>query len=329
MAPPVLVLGGGNALGAYHAGAWAVLENEGVIPAWIVGTSIGAVTAAIIAGNAPGNRQGALSRFWNIGSSADAMSFFLPSRLRQPAKYAQALSSKIFGRPSLFTMRLPNFGRGDPHASVFDTEPMRDLLTKLIDFDRLNGGDIRLTMGAIDLGSGEEVVFDTTRMRVQLDHVMASAALIPDFPPVEVDGRLLVDGGLAANLPIHVALDEQQHLQQEERLTCFAVDLFPLAAPLPRGVLQASQRQSDLIFASQTRRALQALSRHWRGREPGADLFLMAYEALEQETAVKGFDFTPASLDHRTTAGQLDMRDLVRRWRQGTTTCPGLTIHTS
>jgi hypothetical protein len=102
-----------------------------------------------------------------------------------------------------------------------------------------------------------------------------------------------------------------------------------LVSPLPRGFLQAAQRQSDLIFASQTRRTLQALSRQWSGREPGADLFLIAYEALEQETAIKGFDFTPGSLDHRMTAGQNDMRDLVRRWRQGTSTCPGLTIHTA
>jgi NTE family protein len=323
--PSILVLGGGNALGAYHAGAWSALEERGIIPDWVVGTSIGAVTAAIIAGTAPDRRDEALRRFWHRASAFDATGF-LPGPLRLPMQYAHALASKLLGRLPLFTLRPPDPSGGDERPSMFDPGPMRRLLAELIDFDLLNGGEMRVTVVATDLASGEEVVFDTGTDRIGLDHVMASAALIPDLPPVEVDGRLLVDGGLRANLPLHLVLEELLTSERDRRSGCLAVDLFPLSAPLPRGVLQAAQRQSDLMFASQTGWTLRNASRAWAGRAPGVDVLLMAYQAIADETALKSFDFSAGSLERRRDAGHRDMRRLIDLWSQRETAGQGLRI---
>ena len=328
MKPSILVLSGGNALGAYHAGAWSALEEQGVIPDWVVGTSIGAVTAAMIAGNAPGHRHGALRRFWREASAFDATGL-LPTPLRLPMQYAHALASKLLGRLPLFTLRPPDPSGSDERASMFDPGPMRHLLAELIDFDLLNSGVMRVTVVATDLATGEEVVFDTRTHRIGLDHIMASAALIPDLPPVEVDGRLLVDGGLRANLPLHLVLEELLTHEDCRPFACLAVDLFPMSAPLPRGVLQAAQRQSDLMFASQTGWTLRNASRAWVGHTPGIDVLLMAYQAMAAETALKSFDFSAGSLERRTAAGHRDMRRLIDLWDQRETAGSGLRIITA
>jgi NTE family protein len=336
-AAPVLVLSGGNALGAYHAGAWAALEAAGVVPGWVVGASVGAITGAIIAGNPPTARGAALQRFWSAASTFDfsaasllpyGLPYGLPQGLlqglRQPLQYAQALSSRVFGRAALFSLRPPDLSGSDTRPSLFDLRPMRQLLAELVDFARLNSGALRLTVLALDLASGAEVAFDTAREPLGMDHVIASASLIPDFPPVAIGGRLLVDGGLAANLPLHLVLQEPP---PPERLTCFAVDLFPQAAALPVGVLQAAQRQSDLIFASQTARTLRWMQQAWQGRVPGADVFYLAYQGMAQETAIKGFDFSAGTILRRRQAGQADMARQIAAWRAAPSAGPGLQVH--
>ena len=325
--PPsiALVLAGGNALGAYHAGVWRALEDEGVIPGWVAGVSMGAAMAALIAGSPPGRRADALDRFWAQASAFDAATY-LPPLLRQPLQYGQAVASRLLGRPPLFNLRPPDVSGSEARPGIFDTSPMRRLLTEMVDLHSLNDGAIRLSVAAIDLATGQEVVWDTSRQRLEIDHIMASAALIPDFQPVSIAGRLFVDGGLAANLPLHLVLEQALAERSPAPLTCFAADLFPLAAPLPRGLLQAAQRQSDLIFASQTRRTLAASSAAWAGREPGAQLCLAAYHALEEETAIKGFDFSSGSVERRRTAGLRDMQQLLRAWRAGGQTQPGLSV---
>ena len=196
-----------------------------------------------------------------------------------------------------------------------------------MDFDRLNEGELRVTITAVELRSGEEVMFDNRSMRLELDHVMAGAALIPDFPPVEIDGRLHVDGGLSANLPIHLPLAECLATPDRERLTCFAVDLFALSAPLPMGIVQAAQRQSDLIFASQTSRTYRAMSQLWSGAEPGADVFHVSYLSPDDETAMKGFDFSAGILERRRATGRIDMGAAIDLWRASRAPVAGLTIH--
>ncbi len=324
MTAPVLVLSGGNALGAYQAGVWSALEAAEVTPGWLVGTSIGAINAAIIAGNPAGRRLAALQRFWNEAAAFDATAT-LPQTVRAPAQYAQALSSRLLGRPVLFTPRPPEFGSPTPRSSLYDTSPMHRLLSQLVDVERLNSGTPRLSVLAVDLESGDQVVFDTLRKPIDLYHIMASAALIPDFPAIQIGGRLLVDGGFAANLPIHLALEEG--LQGDERMTCFAADLFPLAAAPPSGLLQLVQRQSDLVFAIQTERALQSMSRAWAGRQPGADVVLMRYAAAEAETALKSFDFSAGTLTRRQQAGARDMARGLQLWQRRQDDKSGLTVH--
>ncbi len=328
MRGPALVLSGGNALGAYHAGAWRALDAAGISPGWIVGTSIGAVMAVIIAGNPPERRSDAVAAFWERASVPDAGAAMLPAPLRAPIQYGQALLSRVFGRVPLFTLRAPDMSGSEPRPGMFDVTPMRTLLSELVDFDRVNGGDIRVSVVAVDLATGQEAVFDTMTAPIGLDHVMASTALIPDFPPVEVDGRLLVDGGLSSNLPVHVVFDELAAAGMDEPLACFAVDLFPALAPLPRGMLKAAQRQTDLLFASQTVRALDQLQRRWAGRQPGAAVFHIAYEAVDEETALKGFDFGSGSIARRVARGRRDMERLIDVFRTAEPSASGLAIRT-
>ncbi|MBW4022864.1 MAG: patatin-like phospholipase family protein [Proteobacteria bacterium] len=324
--PPILVLSGGNALGAYHAGAWTALEAEGIEPGWVAGTSIGAVTAAIIAGNAPGRRNAALRRFWDRAAALDGFQNLFPQPMRRPLQYAQALTSRLMGRPGLFTLRPPDLTGADARPGLFDAAAMKRLIAELVDFERVNTGPMRLTVVATDLASGEERVFDTRSGAVGIDHIMASTALIPDFPPVEIEARPLVDGGFSANLPVGLVLDET-FSHRADRLTVFAVDLFPSAAPLPRGLGEAAQRQNDLLFASQTRIALTSRETMWRGHEPGGDVMMLAYEALSEETALKGYDFAAGTLARRWAEGDRDMRAQVAVWHGLARNAPGLTLH--
>jgi NTE family protein len=324
---PALVLSGGNALGAYHAGAWMALEAAGVEPGWISGASVGAVTAAIIAGTVPGQRGQALRRFWDQAASFRGVDAFVPEVFRRPLQMTEALSSRIFGSPGLFSLRAPDLTGADRRPGLFDAGAMRRLLADLIDFGRLDGGPTRLSVMTVDLATGEEHIFDSAEGPIALDHIMASAALLPDFPPVEVAGRLLVDGGLSANMPVDVVLNAALRRVTEERLAIFAVDLFPSAAPLPLGYAQASQRQSDLIFASQSKKMLKAQAALWRDHQPGGDVLLLAYEALQDETPLKAFDFSSHSLVRRWDAGMRDMQAQLAIWRALSHDTPGLTIH--
>jgi NTE family protein len=312
---PALVLSGGNALGAYHLGAWRALGAAGLEPGWIAGTSIGAVTAAIIAGNPPERRTVALEQFWSRAATFDGGAALLPATMRAPFQYLQAAASRLLGRASLFTLRAPDLSGQRP--GLFDATPMRGLLNELVDFDRLNGGGIRVSILAVDLETGDEVAFDTQRERLSVDHIMASAAFIPDFPAVEIDGRMLVDGGLAANLPLHLVLGDPA-TGSVPPPACFAVDLFPSQAPLPRSILQGLQRQTDLLFASQSKRTIAHLHDAWGGRAGGCRVFYVGYQALAEEVALKGFDFSHSSLRRRAQQGEDAMARQIEVWR----TCP-------
>ena len=318
-------MSGGNALGAYHAGAWSALEAAGIEPYWVAGASIGAIMAAIVAGNAPGKRIAAFRRFWDQAASFDPAAG-LPEAAHRPMQYLNALSSRLLGRPGLFTLRPPDLTGTDRRPGLFDTGAMLRLSPEVIDFTRLNDGPMRFSVTAVDLATGDQVVFDNRSSRIGPEHLLASAALPPDFPPLEIDGHLLVDGGLAANLPADVILADALADGSEERLTLFAVDLFASNAPLPRGLAQAAQRLGDLVFAGQSKRTLNAWVRIWGDRAPGAEVVYAAYQALEAETPLKGFDFSTGSLDRRWTAGEEDMRAKIVEWREAPGAVPGLTI---
>ncbi len=314
-----LVLGGGSALGAYHGGVVSAMEAAGVEPDWLAGSSIGAVMAALVAGNPPGRRTAAVREFWRRSASPDGLASWVPDAWRKAVHLSSALETRLLGRPALYHLRAPEFSlipqrpgvAEDP--GVYDAAPMRRLLEELVDFDLLNAGPVRVSVMTVDLASGQEAPFDTARERLGVEHIMASAALTPAFPAVRIGGRAYVDGSLAANVPVDLVLQKAP----AEPLACFTADPFPLAAPHPRSLGDAAERQPDLLFASQTERTLRAARRAWalHGGAAPAAVYRMNYASQPGETAMKVFDFSQSSLDRRWRQGERDMQDALRTWR--------------
>jgi len=320
-----LVLGGGNALGAYHGGVIEALEVAGVEPGWVAGSSIGSVMAALVAGNPPGRRAGAAREFWRRGASLDGVASWVPESWRKPIHAVSALQARALGRPSFYHLRLSQLLGVETNPGLYDATPMRRTLEGLIDLDLMNAGPVRLSVMTVDLESGLETAFDTARERLTLDHIMASTALIPDFPAVEIGGRAYVDGGLASNVPADLVLQEPH----EVPLSCFTVDPLPRAAPRPHRLGDASQRQTDLIFACQTERTLRAMRQLWQARDGNAPdaVYRLNYPAQPGETALKGFDFSQSSLDRRWQQGRSGMDAALGLWRSQPPTAPGLAVH--
>jgi len=252
---PVLVLQGGGALGAYQAGVFEALETAGYDPAWVAGISIGAVNAAIIAGNPPERRIERLRAFWDKASS----------RMPFPAPFADGWGRRIFneaaagiialtGIPGFFAPRLtpPWLALpGSPEAiSMYDTSPLRETLLELVDFDLLNNGPMRFSVGAVNVLSGNFTYFDNRERLIGPEHVMASGALPPGFPAVIIDGEPYWDGGIVSNTPLQYVLDERKGA---EPLLVFQVDLFSARGMMPRTLAEATQREKEIRFSSRTR----------------------------------------------------------------------------
>ncbi|MDO9706805.1 patatin-like phospholipase family protein [Paracraurococcus lichenis] len=344
-----LVLAGGIALGAFEAGACAALEEAGGPPiGWVAGSSAGAVAAALIAGNPPGRRAARLREFWK-GVAADptpATTFWFgqpppEGPWRQAYNQAAVMQSLLVGRPGLYRPRLmpaPRIGRV---PALYDLEPLLERLRDLVDFDRLNDGSMRVTVAATDVVSGERVVFDTGRGdRIGPEHIVASCALLPLFAPIELEGRLLADGGLSSNVPLDLVLDEPG----EGELECFVVELFAPAGSRPRTLAASASRAGDLAFGNQTRRILEGRVREHRLRalvaelaehlpeavrhDPevaerlheaaegahGAVVVMLGYRAALGEAGLgKAFDFSEATLRDRWRAGEERMREALAR----------------
>lgn len=315
--PVVLVLGGGNALGSYLAGAYEHLQGKGIEPRWIVGASIGAITGAIIAGNAPEERVPRLKEFWE---QAKIHSGFAPrhgSSFRHAYNEAHTAFALLMGRPGLFGHRFPGLLSMLPwmpsDVALYDHRPMRQTLERLIDFGRLNAGDIRFTAVCVDIETGEEVLLDTAREEITPDHLLATSAIAPVFPPVEIGGRFLCDPGFTNNMPMDVALVTPP----EDDTLCIAVELISLKASRPSSLDSSLERANDLILGSASRRSIEALQReyalHERIAPDGAKVTLLhlAYQSGSDERAGKAFDFSPASLQDRWASGLRDMENAL------------------
>ena len=310
--PPgvVLVLGGGNALGAYHAGVHEAMAARGLRPDQIVGASVGALTGAILAGNPPERRLERLRQYWDAATQAS----FWPTppdgtRLRELYNVAHILNATAFGRPGIYRHRFPGAWSALPwmpdDVAIYDQAPLRGTLERLIDFDLLNRAETRLSFNCVDVETGEEVWFDNTRDRIGPRHLLAGVALMPLFRPVEIDGRLLCDPGLANNLPVDRALaDPPGH-----DLVCLASDLHSIRGRRPGCLDAVVQRTGDIVFASQGHRNIAALRREyalrqrWEPDGPSVTLVHLVYEAPEPELAGKLFDFSPGSIRDRWAAG--------------------------
>jgi NTE family protein len=277
-----------------------------------VGASIGAVTAAIIAGNAPEDRAAKLRTFWDEATQATGPS---PTGLLKPRQVYNGLHAILAlagGRPTIFGHRFPGLWSALPwvpnDVALFDNKPLLRTLERLVDFERLNRGGTRLTVGCVDIETGEEVYFDTARQEVRPEHILASTAILPAFPPVEIGGRVLCDAGYTNNLPLNPLFETEPGRD----LLCIASDLFSLRAPRPASLDAVLERANDLIFASPPRRAIAGLRREYALRErldpagPAVTLLHLVYQAGAEELAAKSFDFSPSSISDRWTAGVRD-----------------------
>ncbi|WP_458094635.1 patatin-like phospholipase family protein [Roseomonas sp. WA12] len=357
-----LLLSGGIALGAYEAGVYAALaEAGGPLPDWLLGASAGAINAAIIAGNPPEQRVAQLRRFWDSTAHDPTpwTSFWLgppPASGAWRSHYNQlaALQSLLLGRPGLFAPRRPGAGEA---PALFDLEPLRRRLPDCTDFERINHPSApRLTVVATDVVAGERVVFDTAHgARIGPDHVLASSALLPVFAPVEVEGRLLADGGFSSNLPLDLVLDEPE---KGERL-CILVELFARRGSVPRSLGASIARAGDLGFGNQTRRILDGCAREFRmrdvvrrlgehlppalredsevapllaeGGERALTVLLLGYRAaLDEAGPGKAFDFSEATVAERWQSGLETARKglaLLGGAEPGSPLAPGLVLH--
>lgn len=259
-----LVLQGGGALGAYQAGVFQAMAERGLEPEWVVGTSIGAVNAALIAGNAAEDRVPKLREFWRRVAQRDPVDMrLMPDLVRRANTWLATMEATMEGIPGFFKPRPLNpFAAGMPVeaelASFYDTSPLGETLAELTDLDRLNAPDaMRLTVNAVCVTSGELASFDSSRQRLGIEHVLASSALPPGFPPVRVDGRLYWDGGLYSNTPMEIVLDEEPR----HNTLCFMVDLWRAEGPEPQTLEAVRTRHKDVLYASRSRRHIEEFRR--------------------------------------------------------------------
>jgi NTE family protein len=256
-----LLLQGGGALGAYQGGVYEALAEADVHPNWIAGISIGAINAAIIAGNPPNSRVDRLREFWTEVTS-NGISDWSINPLADAARSDDARNllnqmsanlAAMFGAAGFFSVRpvMPWLqSAGAAATSFYDTKHLKHTLERLVDFDRLNSGMTRFSAGAVNVRTGNFVYFDTTTHTIRPEHVMASGALPPGFPAVEIDGEHYWDGGLVSNTPLQWVIESNPRRQDT---LAFQVDLWSSQGALPRNLAEVMTRHKEIQFSSRTR----------------------------------------------------------------------------
>jgi NTE family protein len=334
-----LVLQGGGALGSYQAGVYEALAASEYRPDWVAGISIGAINAAIIAGNAPETRVARLRTFWE---NITAPTAFWPTGLSGPLaiwqQKASAFSSLSFGQPGFFA---PHGLREwlAPHLplSYYLTDALKETLERLVDFDRINNSkEMRFSVGAVNVRTGRFAYFDSEEIVIRPEHVMASAALPPGFPPIEIDGEHYWDGGLVSNTPLQYVLD---YYPRQSRLT-FQVDVFQGYGPFPTNLEEVSEREKDIRYSSRTRvntdafqqkhevrhainelekllppeilKTEQAKRLHAFGCVTEMDIVQLIYRPLEPQGASKDYEFSRGTMNGRWTQGMSDAATTLR-----------------
>jgi len=257
----VLLLQGGGALGAYQAGVYQALAESDLHPNWVAGISIGAINAAIIAGNAPDKRVDRLREFWETVSKSPLGIPYVKSIELQNAfahqlvNQGRAFNILLFGAPHFFAPRLPPaalWPAGSPDkASYYDNTPLKATLERLVDFDRINAGPMRFSVGAVNIRTGNFAYFDTTTDRIKPEHVMASGSLPPGFPATEVDGEYYWDGGLVSNTPLQWVLESRPR----QDTLAFQIDLWSARGALPHDLTEVEVRHKEIVYSSRTRAA--------------------------------------------------------------------------
>ncbi|RZM09599.1 MAG: hypothetical protein EOP68_08670, partial [Sphingomonas sp.] len=313
MIETTFVLSGGLGLGAFQAGALAALLRSGrLAPAGIAGSSIGAINAAIVAGNAPEARAERLLAFWQRVATEIAPAPWIDpvglagfATLRRARNWANVLAARSSGVRGLFSPRSPLSPSGSEVPSLYDTHDLAATAPDFIDFDLLSRAELRCCINTTDVVTGAAMLFDTAAGAVLTpDHLRASGGLLPNFPPMRIGNRVLGDGGFSANLPLGVFLASDR--ARPAPALCIALDLFSPAVPPPTSIGETIARGSDLQFVGQTRATVNALRREWALRADGAtDLVIAAYHPQETDAEPeKPFDFSRETLARRVAAGE-------------------------
>lgn len=351
----VLVLQGGGALGAYQVGVYQAMHEAGIEPDWIIGTSIGAINGAIIAGNRVEARFARLAEFWK-GLQRD-----------QPAAWPWwPPAGNALANLATFTHGIPGFFEPNPQAfwglqarvgveraALYVTAPLRRTLLDLIDFDLLDSGKVRLSLGAVGVADGEMRYFDSRKQHIKPEHVMASGALPPAFPAVRVDGESYWDGGIYSNTPVEAVLDD---LPRRDSLI-LAVQMWDAAGPEPETILQVLGRQKEIQYASRANSHLKRQDQIHRLRHVVRELVTRLPESVKDDPEVgklasygcatrmhlvklvaprldgedqsKDIDFTSAGIGARWEAGYIATRRMLERkpWQQGEGFLDGIVVH--
>jgi NTE family protein len=333
-----LVLQGGGALGSYQAGVYEALAASEYLPDWVAGISIGAINAAIIAGNAPEHRVQRLRSFWGEITAPTTLWPFAPAGpLAAWQHRASALTALMFGQPGFFTPRPPQeWFSSDKCVSYYQTSALKETLERLVDFDRINdASDMRLSVGAVNVRTGHFAYFDSEEITIRPEHIMASGALPPGFPPIEIDGEQYWDGGLFSNTPLQYMVD---YYPRRSRVI-FQVDVFPAHGRLPANLDEVNEREKDIRYSSRTmmstnslrekhdvRHAINELHKllppelanteqakrlYEHGCVTEMDIVQLIYRPIEPQGALKDFEFSRSTMEVRWQQGLSDARSTL------------------
>lgn len=352
----VLVLQGGGALGTYQVGVYQALHEAGVEPQWVIGTSIGAINASIIAGNTPERRLANLEKFWEFVERAQVTGFgglwpALEKMFAHSATFAQGVDRFFVPNPqAAWGMHMPV---GAENAAFYSTAPLKDTLGELTDFAYINAKHVRLTVGAVKVCTGEMRYFDNRDGTIAVEHIMASGALPPGFPAVRIDGEAYWDGGIYSNTPIEAVLED--HPRRDSLI--FAVDVWHPHGPEPETIWQVIERQKDIQYASRAtshiarqaqihrlRHVIHELARRLpeRDEEAAAVRELISYGCttrmhvarlvaprIDGEDHTKDIDFTAAGIRARRRAGYADAQKMLEAapWTQDADPLAGVFVH--
>lgn len=352
----VLVLQGGGALGAYQLGVYEAMRESGIEPDWVIGTSIGAINAALIAGNPVESRARQLSAFWNRVThqssldAAPAMWTSLGKTLANLTTFSHGIAG--FFQPNPVSWLGVVAPLGLDHASYYMMTPLRDTLNELVDFDVLNSGHPRITVSAVSVRMGTMRYFDSRDQRLSVEHIMSSGALPPAFPAVRVNGEPYWDGGVYSNTPIEAVLDDKPRRSS----VIFSVQMWNPIGGEPDTIWRVSERQKDIQYASRTdshivrqqqihrlRHVIRELAKHlpaservkpevqelaaW-GCHTTMHLIKLAAPRLAGDDYLKDIDFTPMGIAARRQSGYDDAKRAIaaRPWDAPMDPIEGMTV---
>jgi NTE family protein len=341
-----LVLQGGGALGAYQAGVYEALAEASLHPDWVAGISIGAINAALIAGNAPEVRVEKLRAFWQTVTADPWADWFAPPSqfggdlVRHWANQWHAVSAVLHGAAGFFAPRqVPAYfaltGTADA-ISFYDTSALKTTLERLVDFDRINAGEMRFSVGAVNVATGNLVYFDNRTHEIRPEHIIASGALPPAFAPVEIEGEYYWDGGVVSNTPLQWVVESAER----QDTLAFQVDLWSARGSIPRSLPEVMTRQKEIQYSSRTRarsdqfrkeqqlrsaltELISKLPEHLRDTPEYAvlapvserkvyNIIQLIYQSRRTEGDSKDFEFSAHSMDDHWAAG---LSDTIRTLR--------------